>query len=190
MGVIWDSRIDSNPEDGWDVMRLTEPSQWELEIERMRRNRQEQERLDEEQRQNMQRMREEIQRMLMERMARDEDEQEQEDERDEWDDEEDDDDDEEAQLLRQLGDDEPNEELTPEERFVANKGICCPVCDSENFSPIGINRRNSDTFVIAVDVACNDCESTWRSLYRLFKIDNLEDNTGMDEDALKRLGLK
>ena len=132
----------------------------------------------------------ELMERLADRMQR-EDEQDDEHipEEDEIEDEEDDD----FDAFRQLEDFEDPQaeprELTPEEIFLRDKGEHCPVCGSEYFNADGIDPQNTTKYIITIKNVCADCESTWKAKFKLYNVTDVEDNTGMDDDALKRLGL-
>lgn len=94
-------------------------------------------------------------------------------------------------LMERLGRDEvENEEEDEHSDFVSNGGEYCPVCGSEYYIPHGINRERTTKNVIVVMNTCSHCESTWKTKFRLFECYDIEDNSGMDDNALKRLGVR
>ncbi len=54
-----------------------------------------------------------------------------------------------------------------EQTYLKGKGLCCPVCGSNNIMYVGDESQRKDLMVLTRDIECHDCESEWKDEYKL-----------------------
>jgi hypothetical protein len=63
--------------------------------------------------------------------------------------------------------------LTREERYLAFKGLRCPICESTDLKPKGTIKALGDDLARQT-ISCITCTSVWEDTYQLMTVDILE----------------
>ncbi len=77
--------------------------------------------------------------------------------------------------------------LMSQESFEKYGGSCCPVCQSDNVE-VEPGTLTADGDVAWDDVACHDCASTWRELFRCSEYTQLVVGDGLKDQPCKHCG--